>query len=90
MPSEKEGAPSWLTAITLLGELANPRRPVDIGAGPLPIINVRIDDICRTWTDLDPYDESRRPSCDRSAHMDGGNNHLGFGTPQVRQLMEHL
>ena len=37
--------------ILLLGELANPRRLTDIHAGPLPIINVRIDDFCRTWTD---------------------------------------
>ena len=30
--------------ILVLGELANPRRLADIGAGPLPMINVRIDD----------------------------------------------
>ena len=37
--------------ILLTGELANPSRLYEIGAGPMPIINVRIDDVCRTWND---------------------------------------
>ena len=47
------GAPSMQERrlILLIGELANPSRLYDIGAGPMPIINVRIDDVCRTWND---------------------------------------
>ncbi len=80
--------------ILLLGELANPRRLTDVDAGPLPIINVRIDDFCRTWTDtldsrmMNPgvhhVTAARTPGWWESAH-------LGFATmPQIRQLMEHL
>ncbi len=93
---EREGAVpmSERRLILLLGELANPCRLADIDIGPLPIINVRIDDFCRTWTDtLDPrmmnpgvhhVTAARTPGWWEAAH-------LGFATmPQIRQLMEHL
>lgn len=80
--------------ILLLGELANPRKLADIGAGPLPLINVRIDDICRTWTDtLDPRMMNPGVHHVTAARTQGWweATHLGFATmPQVRQLMEHL
>ena len=93
---EKEGVPLMADRrlILLLGELANPRRLADIGAGPLPIINVRIDDICRTWTDtLDPRMMNPGVHHVTVARTHGWweTTHLGFATmPQVRQLMEHL
>ena len=93
---EKEGAPLMADRrlILLLGELANPRRLADIGAGPLPIINVRIDDICRTWTDtLDSRMMNPGVHHVTVARTHGWweTTHLGFATmPQVRQLMEHL
>ena len=93
---QQEGAPPMKdrALILLLGELANPRRLADLYAEPLPIINVRIDDICRTWTDsldarmINPgvhhVTVARTPGWWESAH-------LGFATiPQVRHLMEGL
>ena len=80
--------------ILLTGELANPRRLADIAVGPLPIINVRIDDVCRTWTDtLDPRMMNPGVHHVTVARTLGWweGTHLGFATmPQVRQLMEHL
>lgn len=80
--------------ILLTGELANPCRLADIDAGPLPIINVRIDDICRTWTDtLDPRMMNPGVHHVTVARTLGWweGTHLGFATmPQVRKLMEYL
>lgn len=80
--------------ILLLGELANPHRLADINAGPLPIINVRIDDFCRTWTDtLDPRMMNPGVHHVTVARTSGWweASHLGFATmPQIRHLMEHL
>ncbi len=80
--------------ILLTGELANPCRLADIDAGPLPIINVRIDDICRTWTDtLDPRMMNPGVHHVTIARTFGWweGTHLGFATmPQVRKLMEYL
>ena len=80
--------------ILLLGELANPRRLVDIYAGPMPIINVRIDDFCRTWTDtLDPRMMNPGVHHVTAARTPGWweATHLGFATiPQIRQLIGHL
>ena len=80
--------------ILLLGELANPHRLANINAGPLPIINVRIDDFCRTWTDtLDPRMMNPGVHHVTVARTSGWweASHLGFATmPQVRHLMEHL
>ncbi len=43
--------------ILLQGELANPYRLQAINMGPLPILTVRLEGICRTWADgLDPRD----------------------------------
>ena len=43
--------------ILLQGELANPYRLQDIKMGPLPLLTVRLEGICRTWADgLDPRD----------------------------------
>jgi len=51
-PSVEERRP-----ILLQGELANPYRLQDIGIGPLPLLTVRLEGICRTWADgLDPRD----------------------------------
>ena len=51
------GAPSLdeRKPVLLLGELANPYRLQDINIGPMPILTVRIEGICTTWSDgLDP------------------------------------
>ena len=43
--------------VLLQGELANPYRLRDINMGPLPVLTVRLEGICRTWADgLDPRD----------------------------------
>ena len=43
--------------LLICGELANPYRLADIDAPAMPIIPVRIENICRTWADnLDPRD----------------------------------
>ena len=91
-----EGAPPLndRRVILLTGELANPSRLADIRVGALPIINVRIDDICRTWTDtLDPRMMNPGVHHVTVARTPGWweATHLGFATlQQVRQLMEHL
>lgn len=36
----------------VIGELGNPYRLADIGISGMPIIPVRMDGICRTWTDV--------------------------------------
>ena len=44
--------------ILLQGELANPYRLQEMGMSPLPLLPVRLEDLCRTWADgLDPRDE---------------------------------
>ncbi len=41
--------------LLIAGELANPCRLADMGAPDLPIIPIRLENICRTWADsLDP------------------------------------
>ncbi|MGB0235809.1 MAG: hypothetical protein ACPHF0_00535 [Poseidonia sp.] len=51
-PSLRERRP-----ILLQGELANPYRLQEMNMGPLPLIPVRLEGICRTWADgLDPRD----------------------------------
>lgn len=41
--------------LLIVGELANPYRLSDINASDMPIIPIRLEDICRTWADcLDP------------------------------------
>jgi len=40
------------TPFLLCGELANPYRLVDLGISGMPIIPVRMDGICRVWTDV--------------------------------------
>jgi|TARA_Y100000991_G_scaffold47041_1_gene33451 hypothetical protein len=43
--------------ILLQGELANPYRLQEMNMGPLPLLTVRLEGICRTWADgLDPRD----------------------------------
>lgn len=37
--------------ILLNGECANPYRLQDINIGPLPLLVVRLEDVCRTWAD---------------------------------------
>ena len=37
--------------ILLQGELANPYRLQEMGVGPLPLLPVRLEGICRTWAD---------------------------------------
>ena len=93
---QQEGVPLMQERrmILLLGELANPCRLADVRAGPIPIINVRIDDFCRTWTDtLDPRMMNPGIHHVTAARTHGWWEaaHLGFATmPQIRQLMEHL
>ena len=80
--------------ILLTGELANPSRLYDIGAGSMPIINVRIDDVCRTWNDtLDARMVQPGVHHITLARTQGWweSTHLGFATlPQIRQLIEYL
>ena len=80
--------------ILLVGELANPSRLYDIGAGPMPIINVRIDDVCRTWNDtMDARMVQPGVHHITLARTQGWweSTHLGFATlPQIRQLIEYL
>ena len=40
------------TPFLLCGELANPYRLVDLGISGMPIIPIRMDGICRVWTDV--------------------------------------
>ena len=40
------------TPFLLCGELANPYRLVDLGISGMPIFPVRMDGICRVWTDV--------------------------------------
>ena len=93
---QQEGAPSMndRQLILLLGELANLSRLADIGAGTMPMINVRIDDVCRTWTDtLDSRMMIPGVHHVTVARTHGWweATHLGFATlPQIRQLVEHL
>jgi hypothetical protein len=43
--------------ILLQGELANPYRLQEMNMGPIPLLTVRLEGICRTWADgLDPRD----------------------------------
>jgi len=43
--------------VLLLGELANPYRLQDINIGPLPVLRVRLEGVCTTWSDgLDSRD----------------------------------
>ena len=43
--------------ILLQGELANPYRLQEMNIGPLPLLSVRLEGLCRTWADgLDPRD----------------------------------
>ena len=56
---EQAGAPPLRERrpILLQGELANPYRLQEMNMGPLPLIPVRLEGICRTWADgLDPRD----------------------------------
>ena len=60
----------------------------------MPVINVRIDDVCRTWTDtLDSRMMIPGVHHVTVARTHGWweATHLGFATlPQIRQLVEHL
>ena len=56
---KQEGAPlvDERRPILRQGELANPYRLQEMNMGPLPLLPVRLEGICRTWADgLDPRD----------------------------------
>ena len=80
--------------ILLQGELANPYRLQDIGIGPLPLLTVRLEGICRTWADgLDPRDAYPGVHHVTLARTPGWweRSHIGLATKdQLKQIRDWL
>ncbi len=92
----KENAPliDERRPILLQGELANPYRLQDINMGPLPLLTVRLEGICRTWADgLDPRDAYPGVHHVTLARTPGWweRSHIGLATKdQLKRLREWL
>lgn len=80
--------------ILLQGELANPYRLQDINLGPLPLLTVRLEGICRTWADgLDPRDAYPGIHHVTLARTPGWweRSHIGLATKeQLKRIREWL
>ncbi|MGB0515722.1 MAG: hypothetical protein ACPGKR_02125 [Poseidonia sp.] len=76
--------------ILLQGELANPYRLRDINMGPLPLLTVRLEGICRTWADgLDPRDTYPGVHHVTLARTPGWweRSHIGLATKEQLKLI---
>ena len=80
--------------ILLQGELANPYRLQDINIGPLPVLTVRLEGLCRTWADgLDPRDAYPGVHHVTLARTPGWweRSHVGLATKeQLKRIREWL
>ena len=80
--------------VLLQGELANPYRLQDMNMGPFPVLSVRLEGICRTWSDgLDPRDAYPGVHHVTLARTPGWweSSHIGLATKeQLKTIREWL